>query len=265
MRISIVTPSFNQGDYIERTIGSVLNQTGDFELEYKIIDGGSTDRTLDILKKYEGRLQWISEKDRGQSHAVNKGLRQVTGDVIGWINSDDRYEEGAFERVCNVFHRDPDCQWLIGRCRIVDENDREFRRAITQYKNKWLDRYDYGRLIAEDFISQPAVFFRRSFLRDVGPLDESLHFTMDYDLWLRMGARADPVIIPEYLASFRYHTLSKTKSQLGKSLTEAKQLCRRYAGGRKDILFRGWLYRNKIRIGYRLLHLLETSQTVTLE
>lgn len=256
MRISIITPSFNQGDYIEGTICSVLNQKGDFELEYNIIDGGSTDRTLDILKRYEGRLQWISEKDRGQSHAVNKGLRQVTGDIVGWINSDDRYEEGAFEKACNVFRHEPDCQWLIGRCRIVDENDREIRRGITRYKNKWLDRYEYGRLLAEDFISQPAVFFRRSFLSEIGFLDESLHFTMDYDLWLRMGKKADPVVIPEYLASFRYHTLSKTKSQLDKSLAEAKQLCRRYAMGRKDILFRSWLYRTKIRMVYRLFNLI---------
>jgi len=253
MRISIITPSFNQGNYIERTIESVLNQRGDFELEYLVVDGGSTDRTLDILKRYEERLQWISEKDRGQAHAVNKGLQRVTGDIIGWINSDDRYEAGAFERAVRVFRLRPDCRWLVGRCRIVDENDREIRKGITRYKDYWLDRYDYERLISEDFISQPAVFFRRTFQNEIGLLDEGLHFTMDYDLWLRMGARVDPVILPEYLASFRYHAVSKTKSQLEGSLAEAKRICRRYAKGGSRILVRGWLYRMKIRVGYRIL------------
>ena len=258
MQISIVTPSLNQGDYIERTITSVLNQKVDFDLEYWIIDGGSTDRTLNILKKkYQGKLQWISEKDRGQSHAVNKGFEQATGNIIGWINSDDMYEEGALQKVSEVFRNNPYCQWIIGRCRIIDADDRETRKVITSYKNKWMDRYHYNRLLVENFISQPAVFFRRSFLQEVGPLDESLHFTMDYDLWLRMGAKADPVVIPEYLASFRYHTVSKTKSQLEKSLAEVGQLCRRYARGRKGILLRGWLYRTKIRIGYRLLHFIK--------
>jgi glycosyltransferase involved in cell wall biosynthesis len=256
MRISIITPSFNQGNYIERTITSVLNQKGDFDLEYLIMDGASTDCTLDILKRYTGKVQWISEKDRGQAHAVNKGFERATGDIIGWINSDDLYEEGALQRICQLFRNNPHSQWVIGRCRIIDADGREMRNVITGYKNKWLDRYDYGRLIAENFISQPAVFFRGSFLREMGLLDESLHFTMDYDLWLRMGKKADPVVIPEYLASFRYHTLSKTKSQLDKSLTEAEQLCRRYAMGRKDILFRCWLYRTKIRMVYRLLNLI---------
>jgi glycosyltransferase involved in cell wall biosynthesis len=260
MRISIITPSFNQGDYIQRTIESVLNQKGNFELEYVVIDGGSADRTLGVLKLYEERLQWISEKDRGQAHAVNKGFEKVTGDIIGWINSDDRFEDGAFEKVCSIFHDNPDCRWLIGRCRIIDERDREFRKLITRYKDRQLGRYSYDRLLTEDFVSQPAVFFRGSFLREVGPLDESLQFALDYDLWLRMGAKTDPVIIPDVLASFRYHNLSKTSSQLDRSLAEVRQLCHLYGRGRKDILFRGWLYRMKIRIGYKMLHLLEASQ-----
>ena len=257
MKVSIITPSFNQGDYIERTITSVLNQKGDFDLEYMIIDGGSTDHTLDILKKYEGKLQWISEKDRGQAHAVNKGIDRATGDIIGWINSDDLYEERTLQKVCNVFRNNLHCQWVIGRCRIINSAGREIRKMVTRYKNKWLGRYHYERLLVEDFISQPAVFFKRAFLREVGPLDESLHFTMDYDLWLRMGAKSDAFIIPECLASFRYHSISKTKSQLERSLAEVKQLCHRYARGRKGILIRGWLYRTKIRIVYHLLHLVE--------
>jgi glycosyltransferase involved in cell wall biosynthesis len=257
MRISIITPSYNQGDYIDRTIQSVLDQTGDFELEYIVIDGGSTDRTLEILKRYEGRLRWVSEKDRGQAHALNKGLREVTGEVVGWINSDDRYEAGAFQKVCDAFRRQSGSQWIVGRCRIIDERDREFRRMITRYKNRCLDRYSYDRFLTENFISQPATFFKRSFARDVGPLNEALHFTMDYDLWLRMGAKADPVILKDYLASFRYYAGTKTHSSLSGFLPELHALSRQYAGGRRDILLRGWLSRTRTQIVYRLLNRIE--------
>jgi glycosyltransferase involved in cell wall biosynthesis len=256
MRISIITPSFNQGDYIERTIGSVLNQKGDFELEYIIIDGGSTDHTLDVVKRYEGRLRWISEKDRGQAHALNKGLNEVTGDIVGWINSDDQYDDGAFQKVCDAFRRHPDGRWVVGRCRIIDERDRELRRMITRYKNKCLDEYSYDRLVTENFISQPATFFKRSFAQEIGPLDEDRHFTMDYEWWLRMGARTDPIILKENLASFRYYAGTKTHSLLSQFLPELRTLCRQYAGGRRSLLLRGWLNRTKILLVYRLLNII---------
>lgn len=253
MKLSVVTPSYNQCKYIEQTIQSVFNQEGDFELEYLIIDGGSTDGTLDILRKYNGQINWVSERDRGQSHAINKGFSKAKGDIIGWLNSDDLYEEGALQKIVSVFSDNKDCQWIAGRCRIIDENGREIRKAVTGYKNKWLGRYSYDRLLVEDFISQPAVWFRKSFLNEVGLLDENLHYTMDYDLWLRMGAKAEPVIISSYLALFRYYSGSKTGGELRKSLSEVRELCRRYANGKKSILFGNWMYRLKIQIGYSLL------------
>jgi len=254
MKITIITPSYNQGDYVEHTIHSVLEQNVDFELEYLVIDGGSTDNTIEILKKYSDRLQWVSEKDRGQSHAVNKGFLKATGDIVGWLNSDDIYEEGTLQKVASAFENNSDCQWVVGKCRVINEDGLEIRRNVTRYKDKWIDRYSYERLLAEDFISQPAVWFRKSFLDEVGLLDEGLHYTMDYDLWLRMGKKANPFIIDNYLASFRYYPNSKTGRELKKSLKEVKELCHRYANGRKDILFRSWLYRWKIRLGYRLLN-----------
>lgn len=253
MKVSVVTPSYNQGRYIEQTIQSVLSQKGDFALQYLVIDGGSTDGTIDILKKYNGRLDWVSEKDRGQSHAVNKGFGRAEGEIIGWLNSDDLYEEGAIQKVVAVFQGNKDCQWLVGRCRIVDEDGLEIRRLITRYKDKWLNRYSYDRLLVEDFISQPAVWFRKTFLDEVGLLNEHLHYTMDYDLWLRMGAKIDPEIINDYLASFRYYSKSKTGGELGKSLDEVKILCLKYANGRRSLNLRNWLYRMKIRVGYRLM------------
>ncbi len=221
------------------------------------MDGGSTDGTLDILKRYNGRIQWVSEKDRGQSHAINKGFKKATGEIIGWLNSDDLYEDGTIQKVADIFKKDINCQWVVGKCRIIDENGKEIRKSVTQYKNKWLDRYSYNRLLVEDFISQPAVWFRKSFLNEVGLLDETLHFTMDYDLWLRMGAKAEPVILNDYIASFRFYSGSKTGGELNKSLSEVRGLCLRYANGKKGILLGNWMYRMKIRIGYDLLSLFE--------
>lgn len=253
MRITIVTPSYNQGAYIEQTIQSVLRQKGDFKLEYLVIDGGSTDNTIEILKKYGDQLKWLSEKDRGQSHAVNKGFTMASGEIIGWLNSDDVYEDGTLQKVISTFEKNSDCQWVVCKCNIINEEGQEIRRNITSYKDKWLSRYRYDRLLAENFISQPAVWFRKSFLDKTGLLDERLHYTMDYDLWLRMGEKTDPFIIDEYLASFRYYPGSKTGSELGKSLDEVKVLCRRYSKGRLDILLRNWLYRFKIRVGYKVM------------
>src|SRR5262249_45945988 len=120
MRISLVTPSYNQAPFIRRTIDSVLAQRGDFELDYKVIDGRSTDGTLEILKSYGDRLAWISEPDRGQVDAINRGLRGVTGDIVGWLNSDDVLLPDALARVADAFARNPDAEWLHGRCVIID-------------------------------------------------------------------------------------------------------------------------------------------------
>src|SRR5438270_9856514 len=111
LRISVITPAFNQGAFIERTLNSVLDQTGPFELEYLVMDGGSSDGTLDILRKYENRLRWQSAPDRGQSDAINKGLRQAAGDVVGWLNSDDLLIPGALSRIAAVFAAHPEVDW----------------------------------------------------------------------------------------------------------------------------------------------------------
>src|SRR4051812_39375084 len=123
MRISIVTPSYNQGAFIGRTIDSILSQQGDFELDYRVIDGGSTDGTVEVLRSYGDRLTWISEPDKGQVDAINKGLAAVTGDVIGWINSDDLLLPGALAKVAAAFRAQPETEWVHGRCVIIDEHD----------------------------------------------------------------------------------------------------------------------------------------------
>jgi len=209
VRVSVVTPSFNQAAYIERTVESVLSQQGDFELEYLVIDGGSTDETLAILKRYQGRIRLVSELDRGQSDAINKGFRMATGEILAWLNSDDTYLPGALDAAVATLRRG--ARWCFGECRIIDEHDREIRQPITRYKTWLARRFTLGRLLAAgNFISQPATFFQREIFEQAGPLEEHFHLAMDYDLWLRFARLGDPHFIHRPLANFRWHGASKT-------------------------------------------------------
>jgi len=201
--ISIVTPSLNQGRFIEETIRSVLLQ-GYPDLEYIIIDGGSTDGTVEIIQKYEKWLAfWVSEPDKGQSHAVNKGVSIAKGDIIGWLNSDDLYLLGTFEIVNRSFSHEPDM--VFGDCHVINENNEVIKiRDVPQ-------TFDVNRLISEDnIIMQPSTFFKRSVFEEVGGLDESLEFAMDYDLWIRIGFKYTVQRINAHLSCLRKHSHAKT-------------------------------------------------------
>ena len=210
-KISIITPSFNQGDFIEQTILSVLSQ--DYpNLEYLVMDGGSSDTTLTILKKYSGKVTWISEADKGQAHAINKGLRRASGSIVGYLNTDDVLLPGTLKKVADAFINDPQTVWVTGKCRIVDEENNEIRRPITVYKNTLLGSHNFSLLLMTNYISQPATFWHREALESAGYLDENLRYVMDYEYWLRLYSRWPPVFIPEYLAVFKIHRNSKTTS-----------------------------------------------------
>jgi glycosyltransferase involved in cell wall biosynthesis len=231
LRVTVVTPSFNQGAFIERTIESVLSQRGDFELEYLVVDGGSTDGTLSILRSYEGRLRFVSERDSGQSAAINKGFGMASGDVLAWLNSDDTYMPGALHTVVRTL-RDTRARWCFGECRVIDERDREIRRAISAYKSWISRRYSLRRLLAVgNFIPQPATFFRREILEQTGRLEESFHLAMDYDLWLRLARLEAPAFIPRPLANFRWHGRSKTGAGYHKVAWECFRIACRHARG----------------------------------
>lgn len=208
-KITIITPSYNQGHLIEATITSVLTQ--DYpNLEYIVLDGGSSDGTVDILKRYSDRLHWRSEKDRGQSDALNKGFRMATGDIIAFINSDDIYEPGALLKVGRYFASHPEAHWVTGRCRNIDLEGREIRKFITAYKNLWLKLGSYRVLLVLDYVSQPSTFWSRKVVEEVGLFDENLHFSMDYDYSLRVGKHFKLCTLDDYLASFRIHAASKS-------------------------------------------------------
>ncbi len=227
-KISVVIPCYNSVDFIEETLRSILNQ-GYPNLQCVIVDGGSTDGTLDILKKYDGRIQWISEKDKGQSDAINKGLKLAEGDVVTYLNADDIYEKDCLGRVANFFMKNPGCKWAYGKCRIINENGMEIRKPITWYKNYWQRRYSYTRLLILDFIAQPAAFWRRELTEEIGLFDVNEHLAMEYDYWLRAGARYEPGFIDEYLARFRLHPVSKSSTRFSDAAKAALDVAKRQA------------------------------------
>ena len=172
MKLTIVTPSYNQGKYIKRTIDSVLSQDID-DMEYIIVDGGSTDDTIDIIKSYGTQIVWKSEKDKGQTDAVNKGIRQATGDIIGWLNSDDIYFPHALKKVMQVFNDNPDVNVVYGNAQHIAEDD-------SYIEDYYTEPYNYERLKSICYICQPSVFFRKSVVDKYGYLDDTLNYCMDY-------------------------------------------------------------------------------------
>lgn len=205
--VSVVTPSFNQAKYLERTIQSVLSQ--DYpNLEYIIIDGGSSDGSVDVIKKHERQLAWwISEKDRGQTEAINKGFARAKGEIIAWLNSDDTYEPGAVREAVEQFTLHPEISAVYSQTNYINENDKiigRFPAAQTDYKKL---RRGYVH------VPQQACFFRADLWKKIGPLDATFYFAMDYDLWVRLAAEAPMLFIPEKTwANFRLHSDAKTIS-----------------------------------------------------
>ena len=221
-KISIVTPSFNQGQFIEQTIDSVLSQKYP-QLEYFIIDGGSTDNTVEIIKKYSKYLtHWISEPDRGQSDAINKGLKLSTGDVFNWLNSDDYYEPNTLSFVGEQFLQ-KDCLVLCGKSRIFNERG-------TQYFSSGSDIYadNLAKTIGWARIDQPETFFSKPLLDRVGYVNEQLDYVMDKELWMRILLQINLKSIytsDTILANFRLHANSKTIATANNFEQEMDLLC----------------------------------------
>ncbi|GJL81768.1 MAG: glycosyl transferase [marine bacterium B5-7] len=187
--VTIVTPSYNQGQYLEETIRSVLLQ-GYPNIEYIVNDGGSTDNSVDIIRKYEKWLcHWVSESDNGQSHAINNGFKKGTGDIFAWLNSDDIYKENALKNVVKTFIQNSDVRVAIGQCIWVDQ----YRSPIRIKKSICLDPVHFLR--GGGGPGQPGVFFHQNVLRDVGLLDECLHYVMDWDYWIRIGLHYEATAI----------------------------------------------------------------------
>jgi GT2 family glycosyltransferase len=214
--ITIVTPSYGQAAFVESTLRSVLLQ-GYPRLQYLVVDGGSQDASPDIIRKYERWLDgWVSEKDRGQSDAINKGFARATGEIVAWLNSDDRLMPGALLGVARMVRTRPDAVAWAGRVRSVTPAGRliyvQVPRGLTLG-----DLADFGHA---GQLAQPGCFFRRATLEKVGPLSEELHYVLDVDLWLRLAAAGSFVGCEEVWAEETIHPGAKTASQRGRSLAE---------------------------------------------
>ncbi len=216
--VSIVTPSFNQAAFLEQTILSVIQQ--DYSpIEYLIIDGGSTDGSQEIIRRYENHLgYWESQADDGQANAINKGLRRAKGEILGWLNSDDVLAPGAIRRAMKVFRQFPEIDVVYGHLERIDETGCVIDTPVLP-KDKVV--FDKKHVIGECLVNQPGALWRRKAMEKVGLLDESLHFVMDYEYWIRMalsGARF--FRLEEKVAFFRLSPESKTVSQSSRMAEE---------------------------------------------
>ena len=227
--VSIVTPSYNQGRFLPETIESVLSQEGDFLLDYLVIDGGSTDESPEIIRRYDRRLQgddwtvrcrgirfrWVSEKDRGQADAITKGFGMAEGEILAWLNSDDTYLPGVISKVVALFNHKPDAEVVYGKTYFTGENGEILGKYPTE-------PFDPERLAMFNFICQPSTFFRKSAYVDVGGLDTDLRYAMDYDLWIRMAEKHRFEYLTEFLSTYRLHDLTKTMA-VGDSADNQKE------------------------------------------
>jgi glycosyltransferase involved in cell wall biosynthesis len=204
--VSIVTPSYNQGRFIRATIESVLGQ--DYpNIEYFVMDGGSTDKTVNVLKEYGDRLTWVSEKDGGQTDAINKGLRQARGEIVAYLNSDDVYLPGTLRRVVETFQANPDVDFVYGDFHAIDEQGGLIDKIKTIPFDRDILVYD------ANYICQPASFYRKRMIDEIGLFDDSLRFLMDYEFFMRAAKRKVGFkMIPAYLSAIRFHGDCKTLS-----------------------------------------------------
>lgn len=215
--VSIITPSFNQAKYLEKTILSVLEQDYPF-IEYLVVDGGSTDGSLEIIKKYQDRITWwISEEDRGQAEAINKGFARVKGEIVVWLNSDDYFFPGAVRKAVDAFALKPDSAFIYGDVMAVNAHGEELNH-MRYHQMELLD------LMKFNIIGQSSVFINDVFLHKTGFMDTSYHFLLDHHLWLRLAQNAPIYYLPQILSGAHFHPQSKNVARAGEFGQEAYRL-----------------------------------------
>lgn len=236
--VSIITPSYNQAEFLEQTLRSVLEQDHT-PIEYIVADGGSTDGSIEIIQRYASRLAWwVSEKDAGQADAINKGLRRAQGEIVAWLNSDDLYLPGAVTQAAAIFADHPEAGMVFGDAVTIDSQGRRLNPLV-------FGDWGLAELMRFCMICQPAVFMRRSLLVQAGGLDLSYHFLLDHQLWIRMARLAPAVHVPQVWAAARHHPGAKNVAQASGFGEEAfrilgwmrsqPDLAQRVAGDRRRI------------------------------
>ncbi|MCB9385887.1 MAG: glycosyltransferase [Bryobacterales bacterium] len=255
MKVSVTTPSLNQAQYLTHTLESVLSQEGEFSIEYFVMDGGSTDGSIEILRDYAARLgagaypvrcrgisfDWVSEPDKGQSDAINKGLRRSSGDIAAYINSDDCYLPGAFATITRTLEQNPESDFVYGDGNVIDETGAvQWEWLARPYNHRILTSYHFLWNEFTNYLMQQAVFWRKSATDAIGYFDETLHYSMDLEYWLRAGSSGLTLQhIPEKIAEFRLIQGTKSLSDPLAFWSDNLELFRRY---RSDSLARFFAY-----------------------
>jgi glycosyltransferase involved in cell wall biosynthesis len=250
-RITIVTPCLNGAATLPRALESVRAHSYCGKVEHVVVDGGSTDGTLEILQR--AGVRYVSEPDRGLSDAVNKGIRLAQGEIIGWLNADDVYLPGALEAVGHAFARNAEATWATGPCMIIDADGNEIRKAVTAYKSFFLRHYSYRLHLVQNFVSCPSTFVRRSAFERIGLLDERFAYSMDYDLWLRLGRLSPPLVLDQTLAAFRMAPGSLSMSGFERQFVEHAQNAREHGAGHPLAVLANRTTSRLIVLVYRLL------------
>jgi glycosyltransferase involved in cell wall biosynthesis len=256
-RITVVTPSYNQAQFIRATIDSVLSQ-GYPDLEYFVMDGGSSDGTVEILKSYSDKIKWVSKKDNGQTDAINKGLRLGTGEVMAYLNSDDIYLPGTLKRVGEYYaktHND----WITGDCVVIDTKGDKIAGnwLISGYKRLLMRLYSRTTLrIADSMLPQPSTFWSRSAWEKIGEFNDKYRYVMDYDYWLRLSAHYRPHDLGVALSGFRAQPDSKSETSRDKLMAEGFTALREN-GAKRWELFLHKLHCDVVRFVYLLLNKLK--------
>ena len=234
MKFSIVTPNRNGERFLEEAIRSVLSQKeDDIDIEYILIDGASTDGSLEIIKKYRSQISiLISEPDSGPVNAINKGLRIATGDIVAWLNADDRYHSHALKRISKGFADHPEKALCFGRCRIVNEEGKEIRRWITRFKEVFFPLSSWFTIQCLNFVSQPTLFFTRKAMEAAGPLREDLVAAWDYDFVLRLWKNGEAICLKDMMpiADFRWHNASISGKNFMIQFKEEVEAAKEHAG-----------------------------------
>ncbi len=223
LKFSVITPSFQHGDFIEDTIKSVIEQNYD-DYEHIIIDAVSTDDTINILKKYH-HLKWVSEKDFGPANAINKGFRMANGDILSWLNSDDYYDKGVFAKISEIFANNPEIDIIFGNLTVVDKQKRVLHVDKTE-------KFNLNYLLNQnaDVIRQPSSFFRKKIFDKVGPLNEDLKLVFDYELFIKMLKYANPLFIDCNLSFYRDYPETLTRKNIKKQAVEIYNVARKNGG-----------------------------------
>lgn len=252
-KISLITPSYNQGKFIKDTIESVLTQ-GYPNLEYIVVDGGSTDETVSILKKYGSALKWVSEPDNGQTDAINKGLRLSTGDILGYLNSDDILMPGSLMAVAECY-RQGSVDWITGDCIVIDPVGKPSPGGwlVRGYKRLLMALYSPTTLkIADNMIPQPSTFWSRRAYRRIGEFDKTLNYVMDYDYWLRLSKHYRPHDLPIVISGFRAQPESKSETSRDKLMAEGNLVLIKHGASRLELILHK-IHCDVVRFVYNLL------------